>query len=95
MSAACGIAPSKPLIPASSVRTAGFVSPLNRNSQAEFVCQHCGWVCYADVNAAQNSAERFSNDELNQLPFRDVKAVLLKHLARRLSPDSASAGLDT
>ena len=30
----------------------GCVSPLNRRSQAEFACQHCGFVCNADVNAA-------------------------------------------
>lgn len=74
-----------------------FVSELNRPSQAEFVCQHCGFVCHADVNAARNIAERFGDDELNQLPFRDVKAVLLERFALRLSSDarSASAGLDT
>ena len=75
----------------------GFVSAENRKTQAEFVCQHCGFVCHADVNAAQNIAERFSDDELNQLPFRDVKALLERRFKQRLSPDarSASAGLDT
>ena len=75
----------------------GFVSELNRKTQAEFVCQHCGFVCHADVNAARNIAERFGDDELNQLPFRNVKAVLLERFARWLSPvaRSASAGLDT
>jgi len=75
----------------------GFVSELNRKSQAEFVCQHCGCVCHADVNAAQNIAERFGDDELNQLPFRAVKALLEDRFAQRLSPDgcSPSAGLDT
>ena len=75
----------------------GLVSELNRKTQAEFVCQHCGFVCHADVNAAQNIAERFSDDELNQLPFRAVKALLEARFQQRLSPDarSASAGLDT
>lgn len=75
----------------------GFVSELNRKSQAEFVCHHCGFVGHADVNAARNIAERFGDDELNQLPFRDVKALLERRFRQRLSPDarSASAGLDT
>jgi IS605 OrfB family transposase len=77
----------------------GFVSELNRRTQTEFVCQHCGFVCHADVNAAQNIAERFSDDELNQLPFRDVKALLEARFRQRLAsrPDvrSTSAGLDT
>jgi hypothetical protein len=74
-----------------------FVSADNRKSQTEFVCQHCGLVCHADVNAALNIAERFSDDELNQLPFRAVKALLEQRFRQRLSPDarSASAGLDT
>ena len=74
----------------------GFVSRLNRRAQAEFVCQHCGFVCHADVNAARNIAERFSDDELNALPFRDVEAVLAARFACRFSDArSASAGLDT
>ena len=75
----------------------GCVSELNRKAQAEFVCQQCGLVCHADVNAAQNIAERFDDDELNQLPFRAVKALREARFARRLSPDggSPSAGLDT
>ena len=75
----------------------GFVSELNRKTQAEFVCQQCGFVCHADVNAARNIAERFGDDELNPLPFRAVKALLEQRFQQRLSPDarSASAGLDT
>ena len=74
----------------------GCVSPLNRRSQAEFACQHCGFVCNADVNAALNIAERFSDEELNALSFREVEAVLAARFAKRF-PDarSASAGLDT
>jgi putative transposase len=75
----------------------GFVSELNRKTQTKFICQHCGFACHADVNAAQNVAERFSDDELNQLPFRDVKALLELRFRQRLSPDTRSvpAGLDT
>lgn len=75
----------------------GFVSDLNRKSQAEFVCQHCGFAGHADVNAARNVAERFGDDELTQLHFCAVKAVLLERFAHRLSPDarSVSAGPDT
>jgi putative transposase len=74
----------------------GFVSDLSCQSQAEFVCQHCGFVCHVDVNAARNIAERFGDDELNQVPFREVKGSLLERFARRLAPvaRSASAGLD-
>ena len=74
----------------------GFVSKLNRKSQAEFVCQHCSFACHADVNAALNIAERFSDDELNALSFRDVEVLLATRFAKRF-PDarSASAGLDT
>ena len=74
----------------------GFVSRLNRRTQAEFVCRHCGFVCNADVNAALNIAERFSDEELNALSFRDVEAVLAVRFAQRFpGARSASAGLDT
>ncbi len=75
----------------------GFVHDANRLSQAEFRCGNCGYVENADVNAARNIAKRFGDDELNQLHFRDVKAVLKARFVRRLSPDarSASAGRDT
>ena len=76
----------------------GFVSRLNRRTQAEFVCRHCGFVCNADVNAAlaKRIAERFSDEELNALSFRDVEAVLAVRFAQRFpGARSASAGLDT
>ena len=75
----------------------GFVHESNRLSQAAFECVNCGSAENADVNAARNIAKRFGDDELNGLPFRDVKAVLEARFLRRVSPDarSASAGRDT
>jgi IS605 OrfB family transposase len=75
----------------------GFVHENNRRSQAEFECMNCGYAENADVNAARNIAKRFGDDELNGLPFREVKAVLEARFLRRLSPDarSASVGRDT
>src|SRR6266508_474017 len=75
----------------------GFVYENNRRSQAAFECVNCGYVENADVNAARNIAKRFGDNELNGLPFRDVKAVLEARFLRRLSPDarSVSAGRDT
>jgi transposase len=75
----------------------GFVHENNRRSQAAFECLNCGYVENADVNAARNIAKRFGDDELNGLPFREVKAVLEARFLRRLSPDacSVSAGRDT
>lgn len=74
----------------------GYVSSLNRRTQAEFVCQHCGFSFNADVNAALVIAERFGDDEVNSLSFREVEAVLVARFANRF-PDarSASADLDT
>ena len=36
----------------------GHLSPDNRQNQAEFVCQRCGFCCNADVNAAVNIKRR-------------------------------------
>ncbi|GFP33715.1 putative transposase, partial [Candidatus Hakubella thermalkaliphila] len=74
----------------------GFTFSLNRRSQAEFRCLWCGYEANADENAAANLAERFGDEELNLLPFREVETVLARRFMRRL-PDarSASAGLDT
>jgi hypothetical protein len=65
-------------------------------SQAEFHCLWCGFEANADENAASNIAERFSDEELNTLPFCAVETALAMRFMRRL-PDtrSASAGLDT
>jgi hypothetical protein len=73
----------------------GFTLPMNRRFQAEFNCLWCGFKANADENAAQVIAERFGDDELNMLPFRDVETVLAIRFMRRL-PDarSASAGLE-
>jgi hypothetical protein len=69
---------------------------MNRRSQAEFHCLWCGFKANADENAASNIAERFSDEELNTLPFRAVEMALAMRFMRRL-PDarSASAGLAT
>ena len=74
----------------------GFTISMNRRSQAEFRCLWCGYEANADENAASNIAERFSDEELNRLPFRAVETTLAIRFMRRL-PDarSASAGLDT
>ncbi len=73
----------------------GFTFSMNRRSQAEFHCLWCGFEANADENAASNLAERFSDEELNALPFRDVETSLAIRFMRRL-PDarSASAGLE-
>ena len=73
----------------------GFTISMNRRSQAEFHCLWCGYEANADENAASNIAERFSDEELNTLPFRDVEMALAIRFMRRL-PDarSASAGLE-
>jgi putative transposase len=74
----------------------GFTISMNRRSQAEFDCLWCGFKANADQNAASNIAERFSDKELNTLPFRAVETALAIRFMRRL-PDarSASAGART
>ncbi|MCG3212604.1 MAG: hypothetical protein FOGNACKC_06274 [Anaerolineae bacterium] len=73
----------------------GFVSPMNRRTQADFDCLWCGYKANADENAAANLAKRFDDEALNTLPFRDVGTELAIRFMRRL-PDarSASAGLE-
>lgn len=69
---------------------------MNRRSQAEFCCLWCGYKVNADENAARNIAERFSDDELNALPFREVETALALRFMRCLPvARSATAGLDT
>jgi IS605 OrfB family transposase len=68
----------------------GFTISMNRRSQAEFHCLWCGYEANADENAASNIAERFSDEELNTLPFRAVETVLAIRFMRRL-PDARSA----
>jgi putative transposase len=74
----------------------GFTFPMNRRSQDKFACLWCGYEANADENAASNLAERFGDEELNSLPFREVETLLALRFMRRL-PDarSASARLDT
>jgi putative transposase len=68
----------------------GFTFPMNRRSQAKFHCLWCGFEANADENAAQVIAERFGDDELNALSFREVETVLAFRFMRRL-PDARSA----
>ena len=74
----------------------GLTISMNRRSQAEFHCLWCGFEANADEHAASNIAERFSDEEMNALPFRAVETALAIRFMRRL-PDarSASTGLDT
>ena len=68
---------------------------MNRRSQAEFHCLWCGYEANADENAAQNIAERFGDDELNALSFREVEMVLALRFMRCLPvARSATAGLE-
>ena len=68
---------------------------MNRRSQAKFVCLWCGYEANADENAASNIAERFGDEELNALSFRDVETVLaLRFMSRLSDARSASAGLE-
>jgi len=71
----------------------GFTFPMNRRSQASFHCLWCGFEANADENAAQVIAERFGDDELNALPFRDAETVLAIRFMRRL-PDARSASAE-
>ncbi len=73
----------------------GFVFPMNRRSQAVSRCLWCGYEANADENAAQNIAERFGDDELNALSFRNVETDLALRFIRRLPvARSATAGLE-
>jgi putative transposase len=81
----------------------GFTLRENRKSQAEFECLFCGYRDSADVNAAVNLAERFGDDELNKLHFRNVMNLLAKRFLQvhpracgttRGDGRSPSSGLD-
>ncbi len=73
----------------------GFTISMNRRSQSSFQCLWCGFEANADENAAQNIAERFGDDELNALPFREVETVLaLRFMCRLPDARSASDGLE-
>jgi hypothetical protein len=59
-------------------------------------CLWCGYENHADVNAALNIAERFSDAALNALPFRQVETLLALRFMQRLSDTrSVSVGRDT
>jgi putative transposase len=74
----------------------GFTFSLNRRSQAKFKRLWCGYENHADVNAALNIAERFSDAALNALPFRQVETLLALRFMQRLSDTrSVSVGRDT
>jgi putative transposase len=71
----------------------GFTSKMNRRNQEEFRCLFCGYTANADENAALNIAERFGDEELNKIPFREVETVLaLRFLRRHPVACSATAG---
>ncbi|MBM3238041.1 transposase [Candidatus Poribacteria bacterium] len=71
----------------------GFTFKMNRSNQSEFYCLCCGNSANADENAACVIAERFGDDELNKLPFREVETVLaIRFLRRHLVARSATAG---
>lgn len=81
----------------------GFTLRENRKSQAQFECLLCGYRGSADVNAAVNLAERFGDDQLNKLHFRDVMGLLAKRYLQAHPPAcgrtrhdgrSPSSGLD-
>jgi len=73
----------------------GFTFPMNRPTQARFKCLWCGFEVNADENASLNLAERFGDEELNLLPFRQVETLLaLRFMARLPAARSAAAGLD-
>jgi transposase len=62
----------------------GFTFSMNRRSQDTFVCLWCGYTANADENAASNIAERFGDEELNAVPFRQVETVLAIRFMRSL-----------
>lgn len=73
----------------------GFTFKMNRRSQSEFSCLYCGYSANADENAARNIAERFGDDEMNRLSFREVETVLaFRFLRRHPVARSATAGLE-
>lgn len=73
----------------------GFTFKMNRRNQSEFSCLFCGYSANADLNAASNIAERFGDEEINRLSFREVETVLaIRFLRRHPVVCSATAGLE-
>jgi putative transposase len=71
----------------------GFTLKMNRRNQSEFCCLFCGYNANADENAARNIAERFGDDEILKLSFREVETVLaIRFLRRHPVACSATAG---
>ena len=71
----------------------GFTLKMNLRNQSEFLCLFCGYSANADLNAALNIAERFGDDELTRLSFREVETVLaIRFLRRHPVACSATAG---
>jgi IS605 OrfB family transposase len=73
----------------------GFTFSMNRRTQAEFECLWCGFRTHADLNSSTNLAERFDDEVLNSLSFRDVQMELALRFMRQLpGAGRASAGLE-
>lgn len=73
----------------------GFAFSMNRRTQADFECLWCGFRTHADHNSSVVIAERFDDDDLNGLPFREVQLELALRFLRQLpGAGRASAGLE-
>lgn len=73
----------------------GFTFLMNRRTQADFECLWCGFRTHADHNSSVVIAERFDDDVLNGLPFREVQLELALRFLRQLpGAGRASAGLE-
>lgn len=73
----------------------GFTFSMNRRTQADFECLWCGFRTHADLNSSVVIAERFDDDALNALPFREVQMELALRFLRQLpGAGRASAGLE-
>jgi hypothetical protein len=68
---------------------------VNRRTQAEFECLWCGFRTHADFNSSVIIGERFDDDVLNRLQFREVQLELARRFLRQLpGAGRASAGLE-
>jgi len=56
-----------------------YVDRKNRPDQQTFCCRVCGYTAHADINASQNIASRFGDQELRACQNRqEVKALLMR-----------------